>query len=90
MRRGLYRVLGTGGRPNDVRVDDEDISVPVEEEIYRARGYQPPVDELPPAAERMLVTRRSVFHLLGAAVRAAEARGGRVRGARRFSALSDY
>jgi len=47
MRRGLYRILGTDGRPNDVRVDDEGISVPVREGIYRARGYQPPVGELP-------------------------------------------
>lgn len=47
MRRGLYRILGTGGRPNDVRVDDDGISVPVEEGIYRARGYQPLADELP-------------------------------------------
>jgi hypothetical protein len=47
MRRGLYRILGTAGRPNDVRVDDGGISVPVEEGIYRARGYQPPADELP-------------------------------------------
>ena len=47
MRRGLYRVLGKDGRPNDVRVDDDGISVPVEEEIYRNRCYQPPVDELP-------------------------------------------
>jgi hypothetical protein len=36
-----------GRRPNDVRVDDEGISVPVEEGIYRARGYQPPLNELP-------------------------------------------
>ena len=47
MRRGLYRILGTDGRPNDVRVDDGGISLPVEEGIYRARGYQPPVNELP-------------------------------------------
>ena len=47
MRHGLYRILGTGGRPNDVRVDDGGISVPVEEEVYRTRGYRPPVDELP-------------------------------------------
>lgn len=47
MRRGLYRILGTAGRPNDVRVDDDGISVPVEEGIYRARAYQPPADELP-------------------------------------------
>jgi hypothetical protein len=37
-----------GGRPNDVWVDGGGISVPVEEGIiYLARGYQPPVDELP-------------------------------------------
>jgi hypothetical protein len=47
MRRGLYRILGNEGRPNDVRVDDAGISVPVEEGIYRSRGYQPPVNELP-------------------------------------------
>ena len=47
MRRGLYRILGTSGRPNDVRVDDEGITVPVEEGVYRTRGYRPPVDELP-------------------------------------------
>ena len=47
MRRGLYRILGVGGRPNDVRVDDGGISVPVEEGIYRERAYQPPANELP-------------------------------------------
>ena len=47
MRRGLHRIFGTDGRPNDVRVDDDGISVPVEEGVYRARGYQPPVNELP-------------------------------------------
>lgn len=47
MRRGLYRILGMGGRPNDVRVDDEGITVPVEEGLYRTRGYRPPVDDLP-------------------------------------------
>jgi hypothetical protein len=38
---------GAARRLNDVRVDDGGIGVPVEEEIYRARGYQPPVSELP-------------------------------------------
>ena len=47
MRRGLYRIFGIDGRPNDVRIDDDGISVPVAEEIYRTRGYRPPVDELP-------------------------------------------
>jgi hypothetical protein len=37
------KFLGPGGRPNDVRVDDEGISVSVEEPIYRPRGSQPPV-----------------------------------------------
>jgi hypothetical protein len=47
MRCGLYRILGVGGQPNDVRVDDDGISVPLEESLYRARGYRPPVDDLP-------------------------------------------
>ncbi|HZK89052.1 MAG TPA: hypothetical protein VFC56_02795 [Stellaceae bacterium] len=47
MRRGIYRILGVGGRPNDVRVDDDGIGVPVEEALYRARGYLPSVDKLP-------------------------------------------
>jgi len=47
MRRGLYRVRGIGGQPDDVRVDDDGISVPVEESLYRARGYKPAVELLP-------------------------------------------
>jgi hypothetical protein len=47
MRRGLYRILGVAGLPNDVRVDDGGISVPLEESLYRARGYLPLVDDLP-------------------------------------------
>ena len=47
MRRGLYRILGVGGLPNDVRVDDDGITLPVEESLYRARGYRPLVDDLP-------------------------------------------
>jgi hypothetical protein len=47
MRRGLYRILGVGAFPNDVRVDDDGISLPVEESLYRARGYKPLVDDLP-------------------------------------------
>jgi hypothetical protein len=43
----LYRILGVGRQPNDVRVDDDGISVPLEESLYRARGYWPLVDELP-------------------------------------------
>ena len=47
MRRGLYRILGVGGLPNDVRVDDDGITLPGEESLYRARGYRPLVDDLP-------------------------------------------
>jgi hypothetical protein len=47
MRYGLYRIRGEGGRPNDVRVDDDGITFPLEESIYRARQYEPLVDDLP-------------------------------------------
>jgi hypothetical protein len=47
MKRGLYRIHGIGDLPNDVRVDDDGIEVPLEEGLYRTRGYLPPVDELP-------------------------------------------
>jgi hypothetical protein len=47
MIRGLYRVHGAGGQPDDVRIDDSGIESPLEESIYRARGYQPPVENLP-------------------------------------------
>lgn len=47
MKRGLYRVHGIGDLPDDVRMDDDGIEVPVEERLYRARGYLPPVDDLP-------------------------------------------
>lgn len=47
MKRGLYRIQGVGDLPNDVRVDDDGIEVPLEERLYRARGYQPPFENLP-------------------------------------------
>jgi hypothetical protein len=47
MKRGLYRIPGVGDLPNDVRVDDDGIEMPLEERLYRARGYQPPVETLP-------------------------------------------
>jgi hypothetical protein len=37
MRRGLYRIHCVSGRPNDVRVDDDGITLPLEESLYRAR-----------------------------------------------------
>ncbi|HVC53929.1 MAG TPA: hypothetical protein VND87_18055 [Stellaceae bacterium] len=45
--KGLYRVHGKDGRPDDVRIDLGGITAPLEESLYRARGYRPPVDELP-------------------------------------------
>jgi hypothetical protein len=47
MKRGLYRIHGTGGLPDDVRMEDDGIEVPLEERLYRARGYLPVVDDLP-------------------------------------------
>jgi hypothetical protein len=47
MKRGIYRIRGVGGRPDDVRVDDDGIDVPLEESLYRSRGHKPAVDELP-------------------------------------------
>ena len=41
MRRGLYRIHGMDGRPDDVRVEDDGIDMPLEEGLYRARGYLP-------------------------------------------------
>jgi hypothetical protein len=43
----LYRVPGVGALPDDVRVDDGGISFPLQETIYRARGYKPLIDDLP-------------------------------------------
>jgi hypothetical protein len=47
MKRGLYRVPGVGDLPNDVRVDDDGIQVPLEEALYRSRGYLPLLEDLP-------------------------------------------
>jgi hypothetical protein len=44
---GLYRIHGIDGRPDDVRVDLGGISAPLEVSLYRARGYRPPVEQLP-------------------------------------------
>ena len=46
MKRGMYRVHGVDGRPDDVRVDDNGIETPLAEELYRSRGYLPPVETL--------------------------------------------
>ena len=47
MRRGLYRIHGADGHPNDVRVEDDGIDIPMEEGLYRTRGYLPLADDLP-------------------------------------------
>lgn len=47
MRRGLYRIHGVDGLPDDVRVDDDGIDLPMNEALYRAYGYKPFVDDLP-------------------------------------------
>ena len=47
MRHGIYRIKGIDGRPDDVRVDDDGITLPMEESVYRVRGHGPPVEELP-------------------------------------------
>jgi hypothetical protein len=47
MKRGLYRIHGVDGLPNDVRVDDDGIDLPVNEALYRAYGYKPVVEDLP-------------------------------------------
>jgi hypothetical protein len=46
MRSGLYRVHGVGGLPDDIRMDDDGIQLPLEERLYRVRGYLPAVEEL--------------------------------------------
>ena len=47
MKRGLYRIHGIDGRPDDVRVEDDGIEVPIAEHLYRAHGYLPRADDLP-------------------------------------------
>ena len=47
MRRGMYRIHGTDGRPDDIRVEDDGIEVPLAESSYRAHGYLPRVEDLP-------------------------------------------
>jgi len=46
MTRGIYRVHGLNGRPDDVRIDDDGIEAPLEESVYRARGYLPLIEQL--------------------------------------------
>ena len=47
MKRGMYRVHGTDGRPDDVRIEDDGIEMPLAENLYRTRGYLPPIEDLP-------------------------------------------
>jgi hypothetical protein len=46
-KRGIYRIRGKDGLPNDVRVDDDGLDVPVEESLYVNRGYLPSIADLP-------------------------------------------
>ncbi len=47
MRRGIYRVHGKDGQPDDVRVEDDGIQMPLAETLYISRGYLPRVTDLP-------------------------------------------
>jgi hypothetical protein len=47
MKHGLYRIQGVDGLPNDVRVDDDGIDLPMNEVLYRAYDYKPLVRDLP-------------------------------------------
>ncbi len=47
MKRGLYRIHGVAGLPDDVRIEDDGIEAPLEERLYIAQGYLPPVEQLP-------------------------------------------
>jgi len=47
MRRGLYRIHGIGGLPDEVRVDDDGIETPMEEGRYLADKYLPRLADLP-------------------------------------------
>jgi hypothetical protein len=47
MIRGLYRIAAQDQQPEDVRVDDDGIEYSIEERIYRDRGYEPHVADLP-------------------------------------------
>lgn len=47
MIRGLYRIPARDEQPEDVRVDNDGIEYSIEERIYRARGYEPHMADLP-------------------------------------------
>ena len=51
MRRGLYRIHGMDARPDDVRVEDDGIDVPLEEGLRSAYGSE---RDAPKAAARRL------------------------------------
>lgn len=62
MKRGLYRIHGIGGLADDVRVEDDGIEMPLEERLYRARGYLPPVDDLPWREDYMISEQSDDIH----------------------------
>jgi len=47
MIRGLYRIPAKDDHPEDVRVDNDGIEHSMFERLYRNRGYQPHVADLP-------------------------------------------
>lgn len=49
LRRGIYRSANPSPLEHDVQVQDVNggSDMPLPESIYRARGYEPPFDELP-------------------------------------------
>ena len=48
---GKYKRHGVGGKPDLAFVVDKSISFEMGEMLYRNRGYSPPFDQLPWAAE---------------------------------------
>lgn len=47
MQRGLYRIRGADDRPDEVRIDDDGIDVPISEQAYLDRKLSPPLEALP-------------------------------------------
>jgi len=47
MQRGLYRIRGAEGNPDEVRIDDDGIDVPISEQAYLDRRLSPSLDQLP-------------------------------------------
>ena len=46
-RRGVYRIRGIGGLPDEVQVEDSSGNAPIPASQYIARRYLPRLDDLP-------------------------------------------